>query len=49
VVATRGDRDHEMSLFFAFRLLRIDLNEVKGCGELAAILEIALILHEMCA
>ena len=36
-----------MSLFDMFRLQRIDLNEVKGCGELAAFSEKGQILQEL--
>jgi len=45
VVPIRGDSDHEMSHFLVFGLPRIDLNEVKGCLELAAFSENGLILH----
>jgi len=41
--------NHEFSLFEMFRLQRIELNEAKGCRDLAAFLENALILQGMVA
>lgn len=49
MVASRGDMNHEFSLFEMFRLQRIELNEAKGCRDLAAFLENALILQGMVA
>ena len=49
MVPIRGDSDHEMSHFLVFGLPRIDLNEVKGCLELAAFSESAHILHVLSA
>jgi len=43
VVASRGDLYRAGSLFDMFRLRRVSLNEVVGCGELAVFLESALI------
>jgi hypothetical protein len=47
VVAFRVDMNLAGSLFEMFRLLRIELNEVKDCLELNAFLGNALILHEI--
>ena len=45
VVAFRVDMNLAGSLFEMFRLLRIELNDVKDCLELNAFLGNALILH----
>ena len=42
-VAIRGDQYRAGSLFEMFRLRRVLLNEVGGCGDLAVFLESALI------
>jgi hypothetical protein len=47
VVATRGDMYLAGSLFDVFRLQRIELDEVKGCLELATYFKNALIKHEI--
>ena len=49
MVATRGDLYLAGSLFEMFRLRRVLLNEVEGCGELAVSFENALILHGLSA
>jgi len=47
VVASRGDLYLAGSLFDMFRLRRVSLNEVGGCGELAVSLESALISQQI--
>jgi hypothetical protein len=47
VVALRVDMHLAGSLFIMFRLQRIELNEVKGCLELATYFKNAIILHEL--
>jgi hypothetical protein len=49
VVAIRRDMYLAGSLFEMFRLLRIELNEGKGGGELAVLSENALIVHGIVA
>ena len=47
VVACRGDTYLAGSLFEMFRLQRVLLNEVRGCGDLAVFLESAVILNDL--
>ena len=47
VVASRGDTYLAGSLFEMFRLPRVLLNEVVGCGDLAVFLRNGLILHDL--
>ena len=49
MVVFRIDMNLAGSLFDVFRLLRIELNEVKDCSELNAFLKNALIAHEILA
>ena len=49
MVAFRVDMNLAGSLFDVFRLQRIELNERKGCLELTAFLQFALILCEILA
>ena len=49
MVASRFDTYLAGSLFDVFRLQRVSLNEVKGCGKLAAFLKNVLILHGIVA
>ena len=45
MVATRGDTYLAGSLFEMFRLQRVLVNEVEGCGEIVIFFGNALILH----